>query len=60
MPSTLKNAQLAERYLQLFKENYSEPAYKKLLGSFITDNFLKPSTSHTKNKLKVCNEAKQK
>ena len=57
MPSTLKNAQLAERYLQLFKENYSEPAYKKLLGS---NNFLKPSTWHTKNQLKVYNEAKQK
>ena len=40
MASALKNAQLAERYLQLAKERYSEPANEKILGSFITEAFL--------------------
>ena len=38
MPSTLKNAQPAEQYLQLVKERYSEEsADEKILGSFITE-----------------------
>ena len=38
MPSSLKNAQPAEQYLQLIKERYSEEsADEKILGSFITE-----------------------
>ena len=37
MPSTFKNAQLAERYLQLVKDRYTEPKDEKILGSFITE-----------------------
>jgi hypothetical protein len=33
MPSTLKNAQLAERYLQLVKDRYTEPKDEKILSS---------------------------
>ena len=40
MRSTLKNARLAERYTQLAKERYSEPANEKVLGYFITEAFL--------------------
>ena len=47
MPSTLENEQLAERYLQLVKERYSEPPNEKIFGSFITEAFPKPSTSRT-------------
>ena len=47
MPSTLKNAQLAERYLQLVKECYSKPANEKILGSFIAKAFSEPLASRT-------------
>ena len=60
MPSTLKNAQLAERYLQLVKQRYSEPATEKLLGSFTAEVLSEPPTSHIQEQPKECNGAKKK
>ena len=56
----VKNAQLAEPYLQLVKKRYSEPGNEKILGSFITVVFPKPSTSHSEEQAKVYNGAKKK
>lgn len=60
MPSTLKNVQLAERYLQLVKECYSRPANEKILGSFIAKVFSEPLASRTEGQPKVCNGVKKK
>ena len=60
MPSTLKNAQLAEWYLQFVKECYSKPANEKILGSFINEAFSEPTTSCTEGQPKICNGAKKK
>ena len=60
MPSTLKNAQLAERYLQLVKQRYSEPATEKLLGSFTPEVLSEPPTSRIQEQPKECNGAKKK
>ena len=59
-PSTVKYAELAERYLQLVKERYSKPANEMILSSFITEAFPKPSTSRTEGQPNVCNGAKKK
>ena len=60
MPSTLKNVQLAERYLQLVKKRYSEPANEKILGSFSTEALPEPSSSRTEGQPKVYNGKKKK
>ena len=60
MPSTLKNTQLAERYLQLVEECYSKPANEKILGSFIAKAFSEPLASRTEGQPRVCNGAKKK
>ena len=60
MPSTLKNAQLAERYLQLAKERYTKPTNEKMLGAFITEAFPEQSKSRTKNQPTVRNGTKKK
>ena len=60
MPSTLKNTQLAERYLQLVKECYSKPANEKILGYFIAKAFSEPLASRTEGQPQVCNGAKKK
>ena len=60
MPSTLKNVQLAERYLQLVKKRYSEPANEKILGSFSTEALPEPSSSRTVGQPKVYNGKKKK
>ena len=60
MPSSLKNVQLAERYLQLVKECYSKPANEKILGSFIPKAFSEPLASRTEGQPKVCNREKKK
>lgn len=60
MPSTLKNVQLAERYLQLVKEGYLEPANEKILCSFSTEALPEPSSSHTEGQPKVYHGKKKK
>ena len=60
MPSILKNVQLAERYLQLVKEHYSEPANEKILGFFSTEGLPEPSSSRTEGQPKVYNGKKKK
>ena len=49
MPSTLKSAQLAERYLKLVQERYTEPTNEKILGSFVTEVLPEPSASKSEN-----------
>ena len=49
MPSTLKSAQLAERYLKLVQERYTEPPNEKILGSFVNEALPEPSTSQSEN-----------
>jgi len=58
MPSTLKNAQLVERYLQLVKDRYTEPKDEKILGSFITEAL--PELVQTKKKEAASSKEKQK
>ena len=49
MPSTLKNAQLAERYLKLVQERYMEPNNEKILWSFVTEALVEASISQSEN-----------
>ena len=59
MPSALKNAQLAERYLQLVKERYTEPKDEKILGSFITEALPEPADVQTNKQRPVPNKSKR-
>ena len=36
-PAPLKNIQLAEKYLELVKERYTEPKNEEILGSFVNE-----------------------
>ena len=56
----VKNAQLAQRYLQLVKNRYSEPSNEKILGSFITEMFPEPSKLRTEGQLKSLQSSKEK
>ena len=49
LPSTLKSAQLAERYLKVVEERYTERTNEKILGSFVTETLPEPSTSQSEN-----------
>ena len=37
IPATLKNTKLAEKYLELVRERYTEPNNDKILGCFVTN-----------------------
>ena len=37
MPTTLINIKLAEKYLELVKEKYTEPKNEEILGCFVTN-----------------------
>ena len=49
MPSTFKDAQLAERYLKFVQERYTEPHNEEILGSFVSEALPEPSTSQSEN-----------
>ena len=36
-PATLKNTELADKYLELVKERYTEPKNEEILGSFVNE-----------------------
>ena len=37
IPATLKNTKLAEKYLELVRERYTEPNNEKILGCFVAN-----------------------
>ena len=37
LPATLKNTKLAEKYLELVRERYTEPNNEEILGCFVTN-----------------------
>ena len=59
MPSTLNNAQLAERYLQLVKDRYTEPKDEKILGSFIIEALSEPVDGQQNKQRPVPNKSKR-
>ena len=38
IPATLKNTQLAEKYLELVRERYTEPKNEEIVGCFVANN----------------------
>ena len=38
IPATLKNTQLAEKYLELVRERYTDPKNEEIVGCFVTNN----------------------
>ena len=37
IPATMKNTQLAERYIELVRERYTEPKNEEIMGCYVTD-----------------------